>query len=105
MDGALLPHPTHWTTSLGELRDEAFSVNLLRELFGLAGCPQFMATNDSDLEASLFLNVIVAHMAFLEAADVRTRSERHNSFVEAIKLLYEFQQHSIRSPLSLDQIF
>jgi hypothetical protein len=49
-----------------------------------------MATQDIDLEASLFLDVIVAHMAFLEAQDLKTRSETHSSFVEAIRALYEF---------------
>ena len=49
-----------------------------------------MTVQYTDLEANLFLDVIVAHMAFLEAPDVETRSESHRSFVAAIKVLYEF---------------
>jgi hypothetical protein len=49
-----------------------------------------MTTQDTDLEASLFLDVIVAHMAFLEAQGLRARSETHSSFVEAIRALHKF---------------
>jgi hypothetical protein len=44
----------------------------------------------SDLETSLFLDAIIAHMAFLESHDLSTRAEAHNSFVEAIRALHEF---------------
>jgi hypothetical protein len=46
--------------------------------------------NDTELEANLFLDAIVAHMAFLESRDLRTREETHSSFVEAIRVLHEF---------------
>ena len=49
-----------------------------------------MTTQNSELEANLFLDVIVAHMAYLEARDIKTRTEARSSFVEAIKVLYRF---------------
>ena len=49
-----------------------------------------MTTQNSELEANLFLDVIVAHMAYLEAQDIKTKTEARSSFVEAIKVLYRF---------------
>ncbi|MBS1854757.1 MAG: hypothetical protein JST11_05290 [Acidobacteria bacterium] len=41
----------------------------------------------SDLETRLFLDAIIAHMAFIDAEDLRSRIEAHAKFVEAIKIL------------------
>lgn len=46
--------------------------------------------NDTELEANLFLDAIVAHMAFLESRSPKAREETHSSFVEAIRVLHEF---------------
>jgi hypothetical protein len=41
----------------------------------------------NDLETSLFLDAIIARMAFLGAEDLSSRVEAHAKFVEAIRSL------------------
>jgi hypothetical protein len=55
------------------------------------------ASKDTDLEMSLFLDVIIAHMAFVDAQDLSSQAEAHAYFVDAVRVLHAFLTGSVNN--------